>query len=195
MVYVQSENLFQSPLFVIQFLLNTILFRRGVIYPVGENWRSSSIRFTLDDSICITHEIFNNIVTRTKIVFEESAILPANSQNQKWKCRLRGVQETQSQGFYNTGHGKAPFQPWWSVTGAIPTLDINWSILAGLTFRSCLLRQGLAVTGARAENFGTRIHSVNQTLNQQPDNTFKLNHAYELHNTPGLHQARQHNKA
>ena len=177
------------------FTQHDIVSARCNIYPLGKNWRSSLIRFTLDDSICITHEIFNNIVTRTKIVFEESAILPANSQNQKWKCRLRGVQETKCQEFYNTGHGKAPFQPWWSVRGAMPTFDVNRCILAGLTFCFCLLRQGLAVTGARAENFGTRLHSVNQALNQQPDNTLKLNHAYELHITPGLHQARQRNKA
>ena len=50
-----------------------------------------------------------------------------------------------------------PFQPWWY---AIPTFDVNQCSLRGSTFCFCLLRLGLAVTGAPVEHFGTRIHGV-----------------------------------
>ena len=118
----------------------------------------------------ITHEIFINLVTITKmhqrlrfpVAFEESAISPANGRNQKWKCWLWSVQETKWQEIYTTGHGKtSPFQLWWSVRGAIPTFDVNRCSLHRSMFCFCLLRLGLAVTWARAENFGTRIHGVN----------------------------------
>ena len=79
-----------------------------------------------------------------------------------WKCWLWGVQETKCQEIYTTGHGKAsPFQPWWSVRGAVRHyFDINRCSLSRSMFYFCLLRLGLAVTGAPAENFGTRIHGV-----------------------------------
>ena len=96
------------------------------------------------------------------VVFEESAILPANDRNQKWKCWLWGVQETKCQDIYTTGHGKAsPFQPWWSVRGAVRHyFDVYRCSLPRSMFYFCLLRLGLAVTEAPAENFGTRIHGV-----------------------------------
>ena len=112
----------------------------------------------------ITHEIFNNIVTVSKlhqvtdfpVVFEESAILPANGRNQKWKCWLWGVQEIKCHEIYTAGHGKtSPFQPWWSVRCAIPTFDVNQCSLRGSTFCFCLLRLDLAVTWARDENVET----------------------------------------
>ena len=40
------------------------------------------------------------------------------------------------------------------------TFDVNQCSLRGSTFCLCLLRLGLAVTGAPAEHFGTRIHGV-----------------------------------
>ena len=39
-------------------------------------------------------------------------------------------------------------------------IDVNQCSLRGSTFCFCLLRLGLAVTGAPAEHFGTRIHGV-----------------------------------
>ena len=92
------------------------------------------------------------------VVFEESAILPANGRNQNWKCWLWDVQVHE---IYTTGHRKASlFQPWWSVRCAIPTFDVNQCSLRGSTFCFCLLRLGLAVTGAPGEHFGSRIHGV-----------------------------------
>ena len=71
------------------------------------------------------------------------------------------MQETWGHEIYTTGYGKASlFQPWWSVRCAIPTFDVNQCSLRGSTFCFCLLRLGLAVTGAPAEHFGTRIHGV-----------------------------------
>ena len=97
---------------------------------------------------------------RFPVVFEESAILPANVRNLKWKCWLWGVQETKCYDIYTTRHGKAsPFQLWWSVRGAIPIFDVNRCSLPGSMFCVCLLRLGLAVTGAQAENFRTRVHA------------------------------------
>ena len=87
---------------------------------------------------------------RFPVVFEESAILPANVRNLKWKCWLWGVQETKCYDIYTTRHGKAsPFQLWWSVRGAIPIFDVNQCSLLGSMFCVCLHRLGLAVTGAR----------------------------------------------
>ena len=98
---------------------------------------------------------------RFPVVFDESALLPADVPNLKWKCWLWGVQETKCHKFYTTRHGKAfPFQLWWSVRGVIPTFDVHQYSLLGSMFCICLLRLGLAVTGAPAENFGTRIHGV-----------------------------------
>ena len=98
------------------------------------------------------------------VIFEECAILPANIQNLKWKCWLLCVQETICHEIYPTRHRKAsPFQPWWSVKGAIPIFDVNWCSLQGSMFCVCLLWLGLAVTGAPAENFRTRIRGVTPT--------------------------------
>ena len=70
----------------------------------------------------------------------------------------------QSQELYTTGHGKAsPFQPWWSVTGAISIFDANRCNLPELMFCLYLLRLSLAVTAAPAENFRTRIHGAGTT--------------------------------
>ena len=49
------------------------------------------------------------------------------------------------------------------VRCAIPTFDVNQCSLRGSTFCFCLFRLGLAVTGAPAEHFGTRIHGVNNS--------------------------------
>ena len=96
---------------------------------------------------------------RFPVVFEESTILPAEGRNQK--CWLWDVQETRCLDIYITGHGKAsPFQPWCSVRCAIPTFYVNQCSLRGSTYCFCLLRLGLAVTGAPAEHFGTRIYGV-----------------------------------
>ena len=75
--------------------------------------------------------------------------------------KLLIVQETRRHEIYTTEHGKAsPFQLWWTVRGAMPTVNVNRGNLWGSMFCFCLLRLGLAVTGAPAENFGTRIHGV-----------------------------------
>ena len=98
---------------------------------------------------------------RFPVVFEESAILPANVRDLKWKCWLWGIQETKCPEIYTSRHGSASlFQLWWSVRGAVPTFDVNRCSLPGSMFCLCLLRLGLAVTGAPAENFRTRIHGV-----------------------------------
>ena len=54
---------------------------------------------------------------------------------------------------------------------AIPTFDVNQCSLRGQTFCFYLLRLGLAVTGAPAEHFGTRIHGgdCNNQLGQSPE--------------------------
>ena len=66
----------------------------------------------------------------------------------KSKMKMLIVGCTRNQ-IYTTGHGKAsPFQPWWSVRGAIRTFDVNRCSLPSSTFCFCLLRLGLAVTGS-----------------------------------------------
>ena len=101
-----------------------------------------------------TNEIFNNIVTITKML-----------QVIAFSCRcLWGVQETRCHEIYTTRHWKASLsQPLWSVRCAIRTFDVSQRSLRGSTFCFCLLRLGLAVTGDPAEHFGTRIHGVTYT--------------------------------
>ena len=187
------------------------LFWRGVIYPLGKNGRSSSIRLTLLDSIYQTESSdlvdylsgmdYTNcqekiatavlwIRTRHGSASERPCTLVRNTEKpgecfpilltpllntlKQWYfiiSRMRYlITQWQEQKctkwlrfpeIYTTGHGKAsPFQPWWSVRCAIPTFDVNQCSLRGSTFCFCLLQLGLAVTGAPAEHFGTRIHGV-----------------------------------
>ena len=49
------------------------------------------------------------------------------------------------------------------LEGTIPTFDVNRCSLPGSMFCFYLLGLGLAVTGAPAENSGTRIHGVRFT--------------------------------
>ena len=84
-----------------------------------------------------------------------------NSSKSKMKMLIvRCTRNQMSSNLHRKTREASPIQPWWSVRGAIPTFDVNRCSLPGSMFCVCLLRLGLAVTGAPAENFGTRIHGV-----------------------------------
>ena len=81
---------------------------------------------------------------------------------------------------YTTKHGKAsPFQPWWSVRGAIRTYDVNRCSLPGCTFCFCLLRLGLAVTGSsgwKRRNADTRCEAESDFYLRLPVRNVPLTH-------------------
>ena len=68
------------------------LFRRGVIHPLGENWRSSSIRLTLLNSICKTEssDLVDNTsgMAYTKYQEEKSPRPCSGSEHGTARCSL-----------------------------------------------------------------------------------------------------------
>ena len=129
----------------------------------------------------ITHEIFNNIVAITKMhqvtAFscrfwrKCNCLQKAEIKNENVRI-VRCTRNLMSWHLYQRTRKSSPCQPLWSVRCTIPTFDVNQCSLRGSTFCFCLLRLGLAVTGAPAEHFGTRIHGV--ILASQPSRVGSL---------------------
>ena len=112
------------------------------------------------------HEIFNNIMTMTKMhqVTAFFCRFWRKCKRPKSKRKMLIVRCTRwYQLLWNLHHRTriaSPFQTWWSVRCAIPTFDVNQCSLRGSTFYFCLLRLGLVVTWGPDEHFRTRIHGV-----------------------------------